>query len=313
MFRARLMRVSTGVLFAGQLFTVGAEKGVDTCDPASGTCSADAGDDMSAMQLRSGWGPQPPAPTPGDGCRGEEGCGDYWELVDAKTLGDVVPYSKEGEPFPNTHESDAVPWCLQGLVYLDQWCTSYPKLSKKEQSGPCLGFAHGHYWVNEMATAFGQWSEEDRCFTAERKSWVFGQADIAYEVCRGPGIRACMRKKGFGGGWSHDVCEEGATYDAVMPGTPPGLTWSFVKTKNAWSRTTPISWFQNAYYPVLTIVNGTGHKTKFYQDMLDEAMRTTCPPGSADKGGSKHKPPCRRSQWASEGKLARCTRNSLAW
>lgn len=309
MFRAPLMRISTGVLFAGQLFTVSADGDVGTCDPATGSCSAEAGDDMSALQVRSGFGPNPdPDPTDPD-CKKYAGCGKYWEFVDAEKLGDQVPYSKKGDPYPNKVLSGELPECLQGLAYMDQWCTTYPKMPKKERTGPCLGMAHGHYWVNEQATAFGNWDEHTRCFTAERKAWVFGQADISEEVCRGPGITACMKKKN--GKWPHDVCETGAEYEAVMPWISMGMTWSFIKTDTAWSRKTPISWFQSAYYPVHIIVNGTGHETKWYKDMLAESMQTKCPAGSAAKGGYNHEPPCRRSQWAAHKKLARCTHSSI--
>jgi len=280
-FRVHFTGLSTWMLFACHIVGVDAEE-TGTCDAASGVCSMDAGDDMSAIQVRGG-------SVSGKSLPGQ---GDYWDLVDAYTLNETLPYSKHSKAYPAG--SDLAPWCFQGLFYLDQWCLTYPDMPKSERKRPCLGSALGNWWVNEFVTAFGHWDETTRCFTAERKAWVFGDAKSSASICKGDGIRACQTNKD-----KYGPCDVGAKYG--MKELPGPLKWYFVKTETAWTRQTPL-WFPfYSYYPVNPITDAHGVKTHWYQNMLDDAMRDTCSP----KDYKKFKG-CRHSQWAAQGKIARC-------
>lgn len=263
---------------------------VDACDPSTGTCAADesdGGDDMSAMQLRGGPAEQPePQKTPSK----YPGQGDYWDMVSLDDVTKVMPYSKT---------EDKLPECFKGIAYMDQQCLTYAKMPKgtKDMKTPCLGKVSPYMWVNEFLTTFGDWDKKTKCFRAQRKGWIFGQADISKGVCAGDGIPACQTNSR-----SHDPCDTGATYKMKMGGLLPD--WFFIKTDYGWLRKTPVWLPFYSYYPVVMVVDGDGEKTEWWDDMEAEAMRLECPANATDIYGKRG---CRKSQWTPTRQMAMCT------
>jgi len=268
---------------------------VGTCDPSSGTCEADGGDAMSAMQLR-GQEQQKAGPAPGLA----EGEGDYWKKVDLDDATKLMPYGKTGDDMPD---------CLKGIAYMDQQCLSYGdadtmphKLPHKDVKNPCLGRAMGHMWVDEFLTSFGAWNKTTRCFMAQREGWMFGDARESKSVCGGEGILACQSESNAR---SHSFCDVGATYTMKMGFPLPD--WYFVRTSWGWMRKTPLWLPIYTYYPVLMVVDGDGEKTKWWENMEQEAMREECPANAVEIGGKRG---CRKSQWFATRQLAMCLKPS---
>jgi len=268
MFRLGAAHGAAALLLGKVVVVAGVEEeGVETCD-AAGECSIDAGDDMSALQLR-----------------GQKQ--NYWDLIDAENVADILPYA---------NSSSNMPECLQGIMYMDQQCTTWDQMSKQDVQKPCLGQAYPYMWVNEFLTATGEWDSWNKCFTAMRPAWTFGQADISSSVCAGKGIRACMKNAG-----THGVCDPGARYCI------PGKDWCFIKNKGeGWTRRTNYWWPMYTYYPVHIVVDGQGQKTKWFDDYTSEAIRTTCPKNAPYCGPRG----CRKSQWAKNGQIANCLKET---
>jgi len=256
----------------------------EACDPSTGTCSAyeTDGDDVSAIQLRGG--PVEPKPN---------GLGQYWDIVKWDDVTKLMPYSKT---------KDKIPECFKGIFYMDQQCLTYDKQPRgtKDLKEPCLGRVAPYMWVDEFATSFNDWDEKTKCFRAQRKGWIFGEANISTGVCSGDGIPACQTNaKRLG------PCDVGATYRMKMGGMLPD--WFFVKTEWGWLRKTPLWLPFYSYYAVLNVVTADGKKTKWWKDMEDEAMRLDCPEGATEIGGPRG---CRKSDWAATKQIAMCTGES---
>jgi hypothetical protein len=190
------------------------------------------------------------------------GCGDYWELVNAADVANDLTYS-EGR-------SD-LPICMQGLVWMDQKCTS-----EKELPGfTCNpGFA-----LNEYLVGFESW--DGKCFTFRQDSWTFGSSSIARGVCSGVGYTFCQTNSD-----THSPCGDGAYFKG------PGV-FDIEKTSFGWDRVSG----GFSHYPVLPVVDWQGQTTKWFDNYLAEVSATECPASQRN---------CRLNQWASTKQTARC-------
>jgi len=266
---------------------------VKTCDPSTGTCAAAEfdGDDMSAIQLKRG-GPVEQQETPKTPSK-YPGQGDYWDVVSWDDMTELMPYSKT---------KDDIPQCFKGIFWMDQQCLSYDKMPKrtKDMKTPCLGRIAPYMWVDEFATSFHAWDEKTKCFKAQRKGWIFGEANISTGVCAGDGILACQDNAR-----THGPCDVGATFRMKMGMALPD--WFFVKTEWGWLRKTPLWLPFYSYYAVQQVVDGDGKKTEWWKDMEDEALRLECPADATEIGGPRG---CRKSEWASTRQVGMCSGES---
>lgn len=318
MFRLTAARLAVPILI-GQLAATAVGEETGACDATSGECSVDAGDAMSAMQLGKppGKGGKKGSKPQGAWNKNKEleqqaqaqyektgqypGYNKYWELVNASDIASVLPFS---EPTG----SKGIPSCLQGIFYMDQQCLTYPYMKSKNKKMPCLGGIYPYAWVNEYVTSFGSWNGRKKCFTAERKAWTFGQGNISSYVCSGNGIRACQTNAD-----KYGPCDVGAKFGSTNLGSSFWDQWYFIKTAepNGWLRQTPHSQYMMpkfTYYPVQQVVDANGNQTKWFKHYYKEAIRTKCPYNAKMVGGPRG---CRKSQWASTGQIARCTRGTV--
>jgi len=239
------------------------------------------GGSCKTLYKRACEGSSVPSPTPGS--NGESsidvaslpGYGDYWELVDDFDVADKLPYL--------SHEEN-LPTCMQGLVWMDQQCTTWTEL-------PGFGMLPWKYmcvtaWgmrsVNEFLTGFQSW--DGKCVSFRRDAWTFGQPDIARDVCYYEDVRFCQTNSD-----THGPCDEGAYFTMGAAG------YDLMKTSFGWDRVS----LHLAHYPLLQVVDWQGKKTKWFDYYWNEVSQRQCP---------STMPQCRLNQWASTNQTARCLR-----
>jgi hypothetical protein len=203
------------------------------------------------------------------------GYGDYWELVNDYDVADRLPYLRGRGDLPK---------CMQGLVWMDQQCTTWTSL-------PGFGLFPGGFRcvtgfgavnVNEYLAGFKSW--DGRCVSFRRDAWTFGDASKASEICYYDEVKFCQTN-----GDTHGPCDDGAFFDG------PG-NFNLIKTSFGWDRAT----LSLAHYPLLQIVDWQGQKTKWFDYYWAEVSASRCPLG---------RPNCRLNQWASTNQTARCLRS----
>lgn len=288
------MAWARALLLISPVFWVGRIHAEAACASDDMTCIGEAGDDISALQLRAAADQQEGQPNIGriigravasiaqpdntfrDDQRPPEDS--FWELIPIDSVAEVLPWD---EPARNN------PSCLQGLMFMDQKCLTYPQLPAEETAAlPCSGDI---YAENEYTTAFGPFN--GTCFRFERSAWTFGSGFFATFTCSGDGPLFCQKNSD-----THGPCDMGAYYD---DGGEFGLEvreWGFDRPTFG------------KHYPLLQIVDPQGNKTKWWDSYVAEVSRTKCPPGVLDTRVSLGPLGCRRSQWAKEGLVGHCKR-----
>merc|ERR1740139_1306176 len=163
---------------------------------------------------------------------------------------------------------------------MDQACQTYPELPKSARK-PCSGKVFAE---NEWTTSFGPFNKTDGCFHFARNTWTFGQPNLASSICTDSvsSVRFCHYNRA-----THKPCQVGAMYRSDKGMKFRVEKWGLDRIS------------VGLHYPVLTIVDADGTKTKWYEDYIKYVSdTTTC---KINRVGG-----CRRNQWAAEGTLAVC-------
>jgi len=209
------------------------------------------------------------------------GYDDYWTLINDYDVAAELPYLNHNEGLPT---------CMQGLVWMDQQCTSWLQL-------PGLGMLPwqcftlwGFSAENEFLTGFKSW--DGKCVSFERKAWTFGKAEKAHDICYYDEIRFCQTNSD-----THGPCDDGAYFTMDSGG------FNLRKTSYGWDRASSILGlpFNLWHYPLLPIVDWQGQKTKWFHDYSAEVSRRHCP---------IYRLNCRLNQWASTRQTGNCLRAS---
>lgn len=201
------------------------------------------------------------------------GYGQYWELVNSDSIASTLPYLRS---------NSGAPWCMQGLVWMDQQCTTYWSLPWNYGCRTALGIMN----ENEYTTSFSNWNPQTKCVSFGRAAWTFGDPKKAPEICRTGDPSFCQSNSDTKG-----PCDEGAYFKYGG--------YHLVKTSFGWDRKTKTSLGVSFHYPLFSIVDGNGVKTKYFSKYLKEVTQRRC---------SLDNLICRKSHWASSRKIARCTR-----
>merc|ERR1712151_712150 len=200
---------------------------------------------------------------------------DFWHLIPTADVAKKLPYNNARSGNPE---------CMQGLIYMDQQCTTESKLPNNYS---CATFG-GRVSENEYLTAFGKWDESSHCVTLMRSAWTFGEADRKCTICRGEAPTFCQTNFAEVG-----PCDVGAYFKGPF-------IFDLQKTSFGWDRVSPLGPI-SPHYPVLRVVDGRGRKTKWFGAYMEEVSRTECPPNQQN---------CRLNEWAASGQMANCLRSS---
>jgi len=255
------MRLAPLAFMVGQAYSVG-------CD--SDSCPGSVGDETSAMQLHK------------QGAKMEKKSKKepYWELIKSADVATELVYKNVSRGNPS---------CLQGIVFMDQTCVSYPDLPEKDRK-LCSGDIG---WLNEYTTTFGPWNKRTKCVQFERKTWTFGSKGDASTICKGNPPTFCQTNSR-----SHGPCDVGAHFKVRFGDL------AFEVTTFGFDRITgPF------HYPLLPIVDGQGQKTSWFPTYQGVTNRTSCPTSQTASLWTS----CPNSQWAAEGEIARCVRPAPWW
>lgn len=202
------------------------------------------------------------------------GEGDVWELIQSQDIAEEL----EGTYMQNRED---VPQCMQGIVWMDQECTTRQKLPQD------YGCNAAEFAVNEYTPGIKWWDGSRRCVAFGRNSWTFGMASIYDSVCYYNDVVFCQTNR-----YSHaDPCAEGAYFELS------GSNFALLKTSFGWDRITYAS--KVYHYPLLQVVDWKGEKTKWFDDYSVVVSRLHCPPAE---------PTCNLNQWAATNQVARCLR-----
>jgi hypothetical protein len=203
------------------------------------------------------------------------GEGDVWELINDEHIAEELPYLK--------NRGD-VPQCLQGLIWMDQQCTTWHEMPW----GYFCATLDGLEVQDEFTTGFKNW--DGRCFSLAREAWTFGRASIYGDICKDGDVVFCQTNQD-----THDACDDGASFKGPGP-------YHMVKTSFGWDRyTSPeLSHPLPLHYPVLQVVDWKGANTKWFEYYWNEVNRRfLCPLKQLN---------CKRNQWAWTNQVARCLR-----
>jgi len=197
------------------------------------------------------------------------GEGDVWELIGSSNISEEL----SGTYMTN---QDHIPKCMQGLVWMDEECTTRAKLP---EDYTCRRMAS----VNEYTTGFKWWDWGSRCFAFGRDSWTFGDASIYDYVCHYGDVVFCQTNHDT----HDDPCGEGAYFQLH------GSSYAMIRSSFGWDRLTE----QLFHYPLLQVIDWQGQQTKWFKDYWTAVSRIDYPPNL---------PWCNLNKWASVGKVARC-------
>jgi len=205
------------------------------------------------------------------------GEGDVWELIGDYDIAEEL----EGTYMKNIPEKD-VPQCMQGMVWMDQQCTTRHKLPWGYH---CVD-GDGFIAVDEYTTGFKWWDSNSRCVAFGRDSWTFGQARIYEDVCNYGDVVFCQTNQDT----HDDPCGEGAYFELQ------GSQYALQKTSFGWDRIS----YKMFHYPLLQVIDWQGQKTKWFDDYWTVVSRRHCPLTELN---------CNLNHWASTNQVARCLRS----
>jgi len=211
----------------------------------------------------------PSCPLPGEG--------DVWALIGDYGIAEEL----EGTNMKNIQDG-AVPQCMQGMVWMDQQCTTWHKLPW----GYHCVTGDGFIAVDEYTTGFKWWDWNSRCVAFGRDSWTFGKSNIYDEVCKYGDVVFCQTNQDT----HKDPCEEGAHFEL------PGSHYALQKTSFGWDRIS----YNIYHYPLLQVIDWQGEKTNWFDDYWSVVSRLHCPLTELN---------CNLNQWASTNQVARCLRS----
>jgi len=201
------------------------------------------------------------------------GEGTDWKFINALTIASEMQYPRSNSRNPE---------CMQGIVWMDQQCTT-----GYDHGGNCFSL-YGLVAENEYVTAFGNFDWSARSLSFRRYLWTFGDAAKYDTICHyGDVIFAQVNRE-------VDPCAVGAQYKLA------GSNYEIIKTDYGWDRR---SCFGAAcfHYPVLQVIDGHGSKTEWFQNYENEVTRTQCPWNFQT---------CRINKYASTNQLAACLRST---
>jgi hypothetical protein len=202
------------------------------------------------------------------------GEGDAWELIGDFNIAEEL----EGKYMKNKQD---VPQCMQGIVWMDQQCTTWHQLPLGYHCVTINGFAS----VDEYTTGFKWWDGDSRCVAFGRDSWTFGKASIYKYVCHYDDVVFCQTNQDT----HDDPCAEGAHFEL------PGSDYALQKTSFGWDRIS----YKIYHYPLLQVIDWQGQKTRWFDDYWKVVSRLHCPLTQLN---------CNLNQWASTNQIARCLR-----
>jgi len=205
------------------------------------------------------------------------GEGDVWELISDYDIAEKL----EGTYMKNI-EDGSVPQCMQGIVWMDQQCTTRLKLPSGYRCVNGVGFIS----TDEFTTGFKSWDSKRRCVAFGRDSWTFGKASIYENVCYYGDVVFCQTNHDT----HDDPCSEGAHFEL------PGTDYALERTSFGWDRISHNSF----HYPLFQVIDWQGEKTTWFDDYWAVISRLHCPPTELN---------CNLDQWASTKQVARCLRS----